>query len=135
MHVSWTKSELPVFTSNTLSRTPWLTTRRRTCPICKGDVVRSLARGSPSSPRYEPYQDDSDDDSQVAETSNNSSAVAFAPQEGNGEDIEQGIASPTPTRPRRPGLPGSWRNILANSLGGSGSSSQSPRPPDEDRNR
>ncbi|EFQ97478.1 PA domain-containing protein [Nannizzia gypsea CBS 118893] len=28
--------------------TPWLTTRRRTCPICKGDVVRSLGNQGPN---------------------------------------------------------------------------------------
>ncbi|KAL4892972.1 hypothetical protein BDV59DRAFT_36447 [Aspergillus ambiguus] len=33
--------------------TPWLTTRRRTCPICKGDVVRSLAQNRAVEPTPE----------------------------------------------------------------------------------
>lgn len=34
----------------TLNSTPWLTTKRRTCPICKGDVVRSMDQPDGASP-------------------------------------------------------------------------------------
>ncbi|KIN07777.1 hypothetical protein OIDMADRAFT_186690 [Oidiodendron maius Zn] len=118
--------------------TPWLITRRRTCPICKGDVVRSLARGSPSSPRYEPYIDDSDDDIpiQASEFVNESSSSALPiprsmPDEG---DLESGLESPTPTPTRRRlvGQPSNWTALLPSSLR---SLSRSPQPPQEDQDR
>lgn len=95
-----------------------------------------MARGSPSSPRYEPYIDDSDDDvqAQVADTIDESSSSSLpiphnTPAEG---DLEAGPESPTPTRRRRVDRSSNWASLLPRSLR---SASRSPQPPQEDQDR
>ncbi|KAI1417158.1 hypothetical protein F5Y13DRAFT_81049 [Hypoxylon sp. FL1857] len=92
--------------------TPWLITRRRTCPICKGDVVRSLARGVPSSPRYEPYQDDSDDDLVVQATSSSSPDAPL----GQADDIDVEQGTPLSHRSHQEGWFSTFRSNLRTGL-------------------
>lgn len=128
--------------------TPWLTTRRRTCPICKGDVVRSLQRGGGNLPRYEPYReesddnedddDDEDDDNAVQGSGSGSGsnpAVGFGSADRN-SDLERGImASAARDAPHSSSRrEANWFGVLSSSFNGR-ALPERRSPPPEHRSR
>ncbi|OJD12338.1 hypothetical protein AJ78_07045 [Emergomyces pasteurianus Ep9510] len=123
--------------------TPWLTTRRRTCPICKGDVVRSMGRRSSSSHVPEgPERMSEGIQAVIAETRNDSPSAAVpvpnAPDDID-SDLEQGDNSTTSllNRAGNPNSQSSWSNLASLSLSALSGDSvwHRSRTPRSDRNR
>ncbi|KOC17978.1 PA and RING finger domain protein [Aspergillus flavus AF70] len=97
--------------------TPWLTTRRRTCPICKGDVVRSMSQNKAAETREPAESIDHTYPHELDSHPNASSAPV--PITNNGEDevsdLERRGGSDAGLLERHSSSapPPNWRNFAA----------------------
>jgi len=89
--------------------TPWLTTRRRTCPICKGDVVRSMAHDQSSDPNS---QDDAPTDLHSRNEDASAAPLLIArADEDDASDDEQNVGLLSGHAGSAP--QSSWRNLAS----------------------
>ncbi|KAL2801229.1 hypothetical protein BJX66DRAFT_289321 [Aspergillus keveii] len=84
--------------------TPWLTTRRRTCPICKGDVVRSMSQS------HHPDRDAPEAEGRAASSA---PVPITAISEDEMSDLERHASTDTGLERHATSTPPGWRNFAA----------------------